>query len=136
MVNTTQHSSDWLIVPTTANQITGIEKPNYHKILIFFPTTSLKRSHEARIDELADSNEPATRIKMILTILYKIPRSNEDEYHLGLRMSLWPVIGQKYPWNYVMHRQSFHILLRLYAKLFSKVMFSLMNIYKGKMRKY
>ena len=59
LVNTTQHSSDWLIVPTTANQITGIEKPNYHKTLIFFPTTSLKRSHEARIDELADSNEPA-----------------------------------------------------------------------------
>ena len=42
LVNTTQHSSDWLIVPTTANQITGIEKPNYHKTLIFFPTTSLK----------------------------------------------------------------------------------------------
>ena len=59
LVNTTQHSSDWLISPTTANQITGIEKPNYHKTLIFFPTTSLKRSHEARIDELADSNEPA-----------------------------------------------------------------------------
>ena len=59
LVYTTQHSSDWLIVPTTANQITGIEKPNYHKTLIFFPTTSLKRSHGARIDELADSNEPA-----------------------------------------------------------------------------
>ena len=54
------HSSDWLIVPTTANQITGIGKPNYDKTLIFFPTTSLKWSHEARIDELADSNEPAT----------------------------------------------------------------------------
>ena len=37
IVNTTQHSSDWLIVPTTANQITGIEKPNYHKTLIFSP---------------------------------------------------------------------------------------------------
>ena len=59
MVNANQHSSDWLIVPSTANQITGIEKPNYHKTLIFFPTTSLKWSHEARIDELADSNEPA-----------------------------------------------------------------------------
>ena len=59
LVNANQHSSDWLIVPTTANQITGIEKPNYHKTLIFFPTTSLKWSHEARIDELADSNEPA-----------------------------------------------------------------------------
>ena len=61
LVNANQHSSDWLIVPTTANQITGIEKPNYHKTLIFFPTTSLKWSHEARIDELADSNEPAKR---------------------------------------------------------------------------
>ena len=37
LVNTTQHSSDWLIGPTTANQITGIEKPNYHKTLIFPP---------------------------------------------------------------------------------------------------
>ena len=37
LVNTTQHSSDWLIVLTTANQITGIEKPNYHKTLIFSP---------------------------------------------------------------------------------------------------
>ena len=50
----------WLVnVPTTANQITGIEKANYHKILIFFPTTSLKSLHAARIDQLADSNEPA-----------------------------------------------------------------------------
>ena len=64
LVNANQHSSDWLIVPTTANQITGIEKPYYPKTLIFFPTTSLKWSHEARIDELADSNEPAiTNIK-------------------------------------------------------------------------
>ena len=50
----------WLVnVPTTANQITGIEKANYHKILIFSPTTSLKSLHAARIDQLADSNEPA-----------------------------------------------------------------------------
>ena len=50
----------WLVnVPTTANQIAGIEKANYHKILIFFPTTSLKSLHAARIDQLADSNEPA-----------------------------------------------------------------------------
>ena len=65
LVNANQHSSDWLIVPTTANQITGIEKPNYHKTLIFFPTTSLKWSHEARIDELADSNEPAMKLKRL-----------------------------------------------------------------------
>ena len=37
--------------------------PNYHKILIFFPTKSLKSLRAARIDELADSNEPA--IKMV-----------------------------------------------------------------------
>ena len=35
--------------------------PNYHKILIFSPLKSLKRLHTARIDELADSNEPAIR---------------------------------------------------------------------------
>ena len=33
--------------------------PNYHKILIFFPTKSLKSLRAARIDELADSNEEA-----------------------------------------------------------------------------
>ena len=34
--------------------------PNYHKMLIIFPTKILKkRLHAARIDELADSNEPA-----------------------------------------------------------------------------
>ena len=33
--------------------------PNYHKILIFSPPKSLKSLHAARIDELADSNEPA-----------------------------------------------------------------------------
>ena len=33
--------------------------PNYHKILIFSPTTSLKCLRAARIDELADSNESA-----------------------------------------------------------------------------
>ena len=35
--------------------------PNYHKILIFSPPKSLKRLRAARIDQLADSNEPATR---------------------------------------------------------------------------
>ena len=33
--------------------------PNYHKILIFPPPKSLKSLRAARIDELADSNEPA-----------------------------------------------------------------------------
>ena len=37
--------------------------PNYHKI-IFFPTKSLKSLHTARIDELADSNEPAKMLVM------------------------------------------------------------------------
>ena len=57
--------SNWLRffnVPTTANQITGIDQAHYHKILIFSPTTSLKCLRAARIDELADSNEPAKKI--------------------------------------------------------------------------
>ena len=36
--------------------------PNYHKILIFSPPKSLKRLCAARIDELADSKEPANYI--------------------------------------------------------------------------
>ena len=36
--------------------------PNYHKILIFSPPKSLKSLRAARIDELADSNEPAISI--------------------------------------------------------------------------
>ena len=36
--------------------------PNYHKILIFSPPKSVKRSRAARIDELADSNKPAMRL--------------------------------------------------------------------------
>ena len=35
--------------------------PNYHKILIVFPTKSLKSLCAARIDKLADSNEPAIK---------------------------------------------------------------------------
>ena len=36
--------------------------PNYNKILIFSPTKSLKSLRAARIDELADSNEPANML--------------------------------------------------------------------------
>ena len=72
LVNANQYSSDWLIVPTTANQITGIEKPNYHKTLIFFPTTSLKWSHEARIDELADSIYLIGEILQMVMTIWKI----------------------------------------------------------------
>ena len=39
--------------------------PNYHKILIFFPTKSLKSLRTARIDELADSNEPAKMLVIV-----------------------------------------------------------------------
>ena len=35
--------------------------PNYHKTLIFSPPKSLKMLCAARIDELADSNEPAIK---------------------------------------------------------------------------
>ena len=55
-------------VPTTANHITGIVESNYHKILIFSPPKSLKSLRAARIDQLADSNEPAiTWMKELLT---------------------------------------------------------------------
>ena len=40
---------------------------NYHKILIFSPPKSLKRLRAARIDQLADSNEPA---KIHLEVAY------------------------------------------------------------------
>ena len=57
----------FLNVPTTANQMTGIDQAHYHKILIFFPTTSLKCLCAARIDELADSNEPAKKFYSVNT---------------------------------------------------------------------
>ena len=66
-------ASDWLRflnIPTTANQITGIDQAHYRKILIFFPTTSLKCLHAARIDELADSNKPATSYFVFLLHVY------------------------------------------------------------------
>ena len=39
--------------------------PNYHKILIFFQ----ERWHDARIDQLADSNEPIIIIIIIIIII-------------------------------------------------------------------
>ena len=57
----------FLNVPTIANQMTGIDQAHYHKILIFFPTTSLKCLCAARIDELADSNEPAKKFYSVNT---------------------------------------------------------------------
>ena len=56
---------------TTANQITGIDQAHYNKILIFFPTTSLKCLRAARIDELADSNEPAIKSLVTIYISYR-----------------------------------------------------------------
>ena len=48
MISLVNKSADW--------------PPNYHKILIFSPTKSLKILRTARIDELADSNEPAITV--------------------------------------------------------------------------
>ena len=45
--------------------------PNYHKILIFSPTKSLKSLCTARIDELADSNESKIRV-LLFDIFYLI----------------------------------------------------------------
>ena len=56
--------------------------PNYHKILIFSPPKSLKRLRAARIDQLADSNEPAitnnTMINLTPPIALKNPQMSSD----------------------------------------------------------
>ena len=39
---------------------------NYHKILIFSPAKSLKTLRAARIDQLADSNEPPIITFMVM----------------------------------------------------------------------
>ena len=42
--------------------------PNYHKILIFFSTKSLKSLRAVRIDELADSNKPAIKVHCVKAV--------------------------------------------------------------------
>ena len=49
----------WRYKMTSLVNKSGHWTPNYHKILIFSPPKSLKSLRAARIDELADSNEPA-----------------------------------------------------------------------------
>ena len=51
--------------------------PNYHKILIFSPPKSLKGLRAARIDELADSNEPAKNLQH--NEIFVIPFCNSIE---------------------------------------------------------
>ena len=66
--------------------------PNYHKILIFSPPKSLKRLRAARIDQLADSNEPAItcenteNLDRILVFQVEFNRRREkttDSAHFG-----------------------------------------------------
>ena len=57
--------------------------PNYHKILIFSPPKSLKRLSTARIDELADSNEPAIKLAE------KLPPAGIETGSLGIWGLLW-----------------------------------------------
>ena len=54
--------------------------PNYHKILIFSPPKSLKRLRAARIDQLADSNEPAinTFIDWLLCLWTQLQSINKE----------------------------------------------------------
>ena len=53
------HAVSWHCKMTSLVNKSTDWPPNYHKILIFSPPKSLKRLRAARIDELADSNEPA-----------------------------------------------------------------------------
>ena len=52
---------DWLMLPTTTNEVIGIKKHNLHKILIFSPQPLKKSLHRARIDELADSKQASNK---------------------------------------------------------------------------
>ena len=52
---------DWLMLPTTTNDVIGIKKPNFYKILIF-PPSPLKSLRRARIDELAGSKGASKNI--------------------------------------------------------------------------
>ena len=54
--------------------------PNYHKILIFSQTKSLKSPDAARIDELADSNEPA-----IIIYFWIVHICNKFVFHAVIR---------------------------------------------------
>ena len=51
--------SDWLMSPPHPMRSMELNNLISIKSWFFFPTTSLKSLHAARIDELADSNEPA-----------------------------------------------------------------------------
>ena len=62
--------------------------PNYHKILIFSPPRSLKRLRAARIDELADSNEPAM-IRMFVDFLVGKTIGISSVLALSLVVDLW-----------------------------------------------
>ena len=86
--------SHWLRfsnVPTTANQITGIDQAHYNKILIFFLATSLKCLRAARIDELADSNEPAINEHEVV-ILYLFLQNHRWSW-VKLPLFILPLIG-------------------------------------------
>ena len=61
VVNIVHIAVSWHFKMTSLVNKSADWPPNYHKILIFFPTTSLKCLHAARIDELADSNESAMK---------------------------------------------------------------------------
>ena len=83
---------------TSFNDVTGklfqlIWTPNDHKILIFFPTKSLKSLRSAWIDELADCNEPAIdsekwRQSEILLASRSIGHSQNYWYSLNIWWSL------------------------------------------------
>ena len=68
---------DWLISPPQPIRSFGLNNLINIKSWVFFPTTSLKSLRRTKIDELADSNEPA-KIDRVLQILCH--RNNTDWY--------------------------------------------------------
>ena len=59
--STVSHGPFWLI---TANHVIGIKEPNLHTFLIF-PHTSSVGLRGARLDQLADSNEPTIKSTVV-----------------------------------------------------------------------
>ena len=57
--------------------------PNYHKILIFFPTTSLKCLRTARKDELADSKESAIKYNIDYHGVILTEKDTKKKFHLN-----------------------------------------------------
>ena len=102
--------------------------PNYHKILILFPTKSLKSLRAARIDELADSNEPAITDCLLRKLIHFRNCNNRQSFNTQHFYSLSVVTTVKQTVTDGTAKVLSHASIRLYY--FSKIRnFCLMTNY-------